>query len=298
MRTYIRHILAFLLPIMFLLAGTEVLLRQIPNDYAFKAERMINDGREFEFLVLGSSHAYRGVDPDQMGRKGFNAANISQDLSYDRAILERYIGSMPQLKDLFIPISYGSLTSELEQGPEAWRAKNYILYMDLPGRSFQPTDHFELMNGPLREHFQRLRAYLLTGKDNRICSSSGSSEKQTGPEIDLVADGLKAAKRHSHPGHSTASAERHLRAIIELAVERGIRVHLFIPPAWKTYREHLDPEQLATVRNVCQHYADSVPSATYHDLLADPLFIGSDFADADHLSANGQAKLSRILANW
>jgi hypothetical protein len=298
MRTYIRHILAFLLPIVCLLAGTEVLLRQIPNDYAFKAERMINDGREFEFLVLGSSHAYRGVDPDQMDRKGFNAANISQDLSYDRAILERYIASMPQLKDLFIPISYGSLTSELEQGPEAWRAKNYILYMDLPGRSFQLSDHFELMNGPLREHVQRLKAYLLAGKDNRVCAFSGSSQKQVDPDIDLVADGLKAAKRHSHPGRSTESAEGHLRAIIDLAVDRGIRVHLFIPPAWKTYREHLDPKQLATVRKVCQHYADSVPSVTYHDLLADQQFIEADFADADHLSASGQVKLSRILSNW
>ena len=77
MKGYIRLVCLFLLPIMLLLGSMEHGLRQIPNDYSFKSQRMINDGASFEFLVLGNSHAYLGVDPDQMGSVGFNAANIS-----------------------------------------------------------------------------------------------------------------------------------------------------------------------------------------------------------------------------
>jgi len=296
--SYTRRVLVFLAPLALLLGVAEALLRRIPNDYAFKAERMLRDGESFEFLILGSSHAYRGIDPELMGGAGFNAANVSQDLGYDRAILERYLSSMPNLKDLYIPISYGSLTSELTLGKEAWRAKNYTLYMDLPSRSFDLGEHLELLNAPLREQLVRITGHLQNGTDNRQCASSGAGAQPLPTAVDLVSDGREAAVRHSHPERATKTAEEHLNAIIDLATGRGIRVHLFIPPAWITYREHILPHQIATIRDVCQRHAESQQGVTFHDLLDDPRFTEADFADADHLARSGQMKLSKMLADW
>ncbi|MBK9288996.1 MAG: hypothetical protein IPN38_15265 [Flavobacteriales bacterium] len=258
MKGYIRLVCLFLLPIMLLLGSMEHGLRQIPNDYSFKSQRMINDGASFEFLVLGNSHAYLGVDPDQMGSVGFNAANISQDFRYDHMLLERYLERMPHLEHLFIPVSYGSLVTSLESGQESWRVKNYAIYMDLEPAHLRLGDHIELLNRPMRAQVKMLAEHLLDKKDNLVCSHSGAGRASPGEPVDLVADGKRAALRHTRAeSASMVEAREHLEEIVALAKREGIRVHLFLPPAWSTYRTELNARHLTHVVTTCRALVDS-----------------------------------------
>ena len=146
LRAFWRTTFLFLAPVLLLLVALEIGLRRIPNDYAYKNERLVRDGAGLRFLVLGSSHAYRGVEPDSMGGAGFNAANISQDLSYDRAVLEHYLPHLPKLEYIVLPVSYGSLGGRLELGAEAWRVKNYTLYMGIDKDASNIKHYVELLN--------------------------------------------------------------------------------------------------------------------------------------------------------
>ena len=282
-----------------LLVALEIGLRRIPNDYAYKNERLVRDGAGLRFLVLGSSHAYRGVEPDSMGGAGFNAANISQDLSYDRAVLEHYLPHLPKLEYIVLPVSYGSLGGRLELGAEAWRVKNYTLYMGIDKDASNIKHYVELLNRPVRDEVRMLRRYLTEGKDNRVCGASGAATKTMGAASDLDRSGEAAAARHTHPSTDRMDfGRKELKALVQLATEHGVHVFLFAPPAWRTYRDRLDSAQLHGVITTCEQLDREHAEVDYIDLLADPRFIKSDFADADHVSAAGQAKLSRILRAW
>ncbi|HRH70935.1 MAG TPA: hypothetical protein PLB89_15640, partial [Flavobacteriales bacterium] len=299
MGSYLRLLALFLLPVLLLLAGTERLLRRIPNDYSFKHRRMIEEGSSFKVLVLGNSHAYKGIDPDLMGSVGFNAANISQDLRYDRAILEKYLPSLPNLQHLVLPISYGSLGAELEQGRESWRVKNYVLYMGISEYATGLEHHLELVNRPMRDQVRMVRRYVQHGSDNRVCSESGTGSQRPAADLDLQRSGEDAAARHRRTSAEGIERSRHeLERIVRLATERGIRVHLVTTPAYATYRNALNEPQLRNAISTCEHLARTNTLVDYIDLMADPRFLVDDFADADHLSVPGQRKLSRILGEW
>lgn len=295
MKHYVVRLLLFLLPVLVLLAILELLLRRIPNDYSVKNEHMEREGADLHFLVLGNSHAYKGVDPDRMGPHGFNVANISQDYHWDRAVLDRYIGSMPRLEHVFIPLSYGSLGARLEQGQEAWRVKNYTLYMGIGSPHFALEHHLELLNRPMVAQLRMLRSHLEQGKNNVLCSSSGMGIAPSDPDMDLEANGRTAALRHLRDDRG-ADGNADLDAIIATATARGMHVHLFIPPGWTSYRDGLDPVQLANVRAKGLALSSAHELVTFDDLLADPRFVQEDFGDADHLSPSGAIKLSAILA--
>lgn len=297
MRRFLRYSLFYLMPVMVLLVVLEVLLRRIPNDYSFKNERVTQDGRDMSFIILGNSHAYKGIEPDTMGAGGFNLANISQDLRYDRAILERYLPALPNLRSIVLTISYGSLGAQLEQGREAWRVKNYGLYMDIDDHATTLEHRLELLNRPMREQVAMI-GESWNGVDNRICSNSGAGHQQPKEDLDLDRSGKEAAARHRRTSaRSIEQSRAELDRIVQLAKERGIRLHLITAPAWRSYRDALEPQQLNSVIGYCKALDERGSLVDYHNFMDDPRFVQADFADADHLSVQGQNKFSRILGD-
>jgi len=257
---------------------------------------MISDGTDFQFLVLGSSHAYQGIDPAEMQVSGFNASNVSQDIHFDRYLLEKYIAYMPNVKDLFLTVSYQSLLKKLDDGPESWRVKNYVIYMDATHEPFTLKEHFELLNRPLLENIEQAY-HSLRGASNKACTASGAGWRVGLSEKDIVEDGEIAAKRHTLGQQHLDQILNDFHAMVTFAQDRGIRVHLITTPVSLAYRSHLDPVQLELVKSTCSAYATRFPQVDYSDLMDDGRFVLEDFYDADHLSRSGQIKLSQILAD-
>lgn len=59
------------------MAVGEILIRKAPNPYSIKHHYMVNHGKDVEILLLGSSHIFFGVDPEEFDYPAFNLANIS-----------------------------------------------------------------------------------------------------------------------------------------------------------------------------------------------------------------------------
>jgi len=227
---------------------------------------------------------------------GFNASNVSQDIHFDRYILERYIKYMPNVKDLFVSVSYQSLLKKLDAGSESWRVKNYVIYMDATHEPFSLKEHFELLNRPLHENLEQAYNFL-RGGSNRTCISSGAGPQVGMSDKDSVMDGKIAAERHTSDQQDLDEILSDFDAMITFALDHGIRVHLITTPVSLSYRSHLDPAQLELVKSTCNAYASLFPEVDYADLMDDDRFVLDDFYDADHLSRSGQLKLSRILAD-
>jgi hypothetical protein len=114
--------------------------------------------------------------------------------------------------------------------------------------------------------------------------------------MNMEETGEKAAARHFSP-----SVERNqqgisdLRAILSIASSRGVKVVLVTTPTWRTYRDRLDSTQLSEMVNTCEGMARTIAGVEYFNFHDDPRFLESDFEDADHLSASGCVKFSKLL---
>ncbi len=297
MMNFIKKGLFFLLPIVLVFIVLEVTLRAIPNGYSFKKEYLEKNAKDLEVLVLGSSHSYRGINPEVFSKKSFNASYVSQTLNYDHFIFDTYKDQLDQLEVLVLPISYQSLFSKLEEAKESWRVKNYVLYWDYPGYPYSLVHRSELFGQPKKgiSHIKRFIDYYVFKKD-QIKSNEFGFEPRKKQVKDLIKVGKAAAARH------TISKDKHLayniglvQEMIDFCKAKEIEVLLVTLPGFETYTQNLDAQQLRKMKEILAQLVTANPGLRYEDFLTDPRFTKDDFADADHLNEKGAAKFSNIL---
>ena len=297
MGRFVIKLFLFLLPVGAALTTVEVLLRRIPNDYSYKHAQLELLAPDLKVLVLGSSPSYDGVDPALLTQPAFNAANISQGYVHDHAILARYLHRMPKLEWVVLEAGYASFRSDPQQGKERWRAKNYAIYFGLWQFATRPEYMLELVNRPFQQQWTMILDHLRSGRDNRVCGESGVRLMQTRPGFDLDLDGLATAQRHTVPPPGAyADNYRLLDEMLTMAEKAGVKVYLYTPPAWPSYRNAMDPAQRDEAFAACKALAGAHANVVYHDYLTDTRFERSDLFNANHVNASGSAKLSAIMA--
>lgn len=297
---YIRKILLFLVPVVLGYLVLELGLRSIPNNYTYKKNYLDQNVKDLEVLAFGSSHSYRGIDPSFISRKAFNAAAVAQTINYDHFIFDKYKDQLESLKVLVLPISYQSLFSKLEDHPEKWRIKNYVLYFDHLGYPFSLLHRSELFGKPRKgiSQLKRLVEYYVRGKDPITVGSLGFEGRKKGKK-DLEKTGLAAAQRHTlDPEQLIDFNIELLQQMIDHCKERNIKVLLLTFPGYRSYTQHLDPHQVEVMQKAINNLVGKNPEVRYENLLLDKRFVAPDFADGDHLSITGAEKLSRILNDW
>lgn len=295
MKNFIIRFILFVLPLLLLFVMMEALLRMTPNDYLLKKNYLDAYPEQIQTLVFGSSHAFRGINPQYFSDKTFNAGYPSQSLKYDYKIFERYKQQLTALKTVVIPISYFSFVYELEHSIEAWRTKNYVIYY-----GFQNTASFkyysELLSNSFKINMTRLVSYYIRGESSISSDSKGYGRLDIKKNTDLERTGKEAAERHTMEDKTFVKDNCfYVQSIIEDCQQRGVQVILLTLPAWKTYRALLDPQQLKAMENNAEKMSATYKNCIYLNLLDDPDFIKEDFHSADHLNDVGAKKLSLKL---
>ena len=296
MKKFIKTILLFILPVIIGFASLETLLRGIPNDYLRKKEFLDGNSNRINCLILGSSHAFYGINPADSSLNGFNASYISQSLDYDFEILKMYSNNWSNLEYIVIPISYASLYYRLAGGDESWRVKNYNIYYGMKtSRKF--VDYMETLSNKLKVNLDRLYSYYICGIPNVTCSDLGWGVKcNSKNRKNLDKTGEIAAKRHTGKDRKYFKENMDVvRAMIEFARGRNVKVLLCTLPAYRSYVEHLDGSQMAQTVCAMDELAQAYKNCRYVNLLEDKSFTEADFYDADHLNEIGARKLTLKL---
>jgi hypothetical protein len=275
----------------------EGLLRQIPNVYRFKRTYLDENSDKIEVLLLGNSHSYFGLNPDCIEKRSYNASHVSQTLDYDLEIIEKYEDRWENLKFIVLPISYFSLYDKMSETAESWRAKDYTIYYKIRTSEYLPH-YTEMLSGQLSLKFIRLWSFYVKGIDNIACTESGwgTSYKVRNPSLDLITAGEYAAKKHRRLDDQNFNEMCSvLESIIVFAERNGIRLILFTPPAFESYRTNLTQDQLNRTVHAASHIAQSHSNCLYFNFMADKSFTESDYYDADHLNEAGAKKLSLVI---
>lgn len=297
MKKLIKKILTFFLPLIVFLSLLEILLQQIPNDYSYKKEYLDNYSNEIETLILGTSHTNCGVNPIYFSSNTFNAANSARPLEYDFLIYQKYSDKLSNLKTVIIPISYQTMWWKLD-GKKKTIIKNYVIYFDIHNsESF--SDNFELLS--IKLNWNRLISYYIYKKTEISVSELGwSTSYNSINNKDLLETGKNTAITHTCKDIFSQENKIFfneniylLNKIIES--KENLKVILFTPPGYKTYREHLNQEQLNQTIKIATEIAEKYDNCVYYNFLENSDFVAEDFHDADHLNEKGAKKLSILL---
>ncbi len=295
MKKFLTKTIIILLPIILVWIVTETILKQIPNNYKYKSTYLNENIKDIQILILGSSHSFYGVNPTYFTYKAFNSANVSQTFDYDYKIFNKYKGNYEELKAIVIPISYFSLWSRLHKGIEKWRC---FYYLD----SYGFYEHINLKNyfftGTIKEKKQRIEKFLIKNQDDINCDTLGFGHNNT-VENNFIATGKETSLRHTYNLKKRKDIYleniKYLNSMIEWCDNHNITVLLFTPPAYISYRKHLNKEQLnktiKTGNNLSQKYKNCI----YINYITDSTFTKKYFQDADHLNELGAEKLTKQL---
>jgi hypothetical protein len=305
MRKFLIKTFIILVPILVGAIMMEVLLRNLPNDYIQKKEYLDQHAFEIETLILGSSHSFYGLNPIFFTKNTFNASHVSQSLDFDFEILKKYESSFLKLNQIILPISYFTLFGRLEEGSEAWRVKNYHIYYGI-SKSKKIKNYSEVFGNKLETNVKRLFSYYFKKQTNISSTELGwGTNYKSENSRDLIETGKSASKRHTRSNILSDKYQKiyhenieTLKKIIQWSEKKNIKVLLLTPPAYETYREHIDNNQLKVTIESTKELCSEFNNCHYLNLFSNPNFISNDYYDADHLSEIGAEKLSRLINDY
>lgn len=291
-----RTFLFALLPTLLFLSAYETVYRNIPNSYSLKKEYLDTRADSVEVLVLGSSHAFYGINPDCFTLRTFNAANVSQSLDYDAMIYDAWFKEKSYPRYIILPISYFTLWSRISLGIEHWRSRKYSIYMGFGSwRDWFSPDGYEFQLGD-----RTVIRYYLSGGNKIDCTSSGFGTSYVcSSDKDVDESAITAATRHTIKVDRQQIYEENISYINDMLSDCrkfGKKVVFLISPYRELYREALPAKQIERTCQVLDSLHRAYPDNTaILDFSSDRRFDAADFYDADHLCTDGAAKLSVIL---
>lgn len=288
MKRFYINILFFVLPVFALIGGGEMYVRSLPNIYKYKNNWMEQHAKEVETLVLGSSHALDGINPEYVEGCSFNLANQGQTLKYDHFLFFKWADRYKKLKVVILPISYFTFFfSDMEQICKVY----YTIYMDYPNT---PPDLEVLYYLPLKTKIN----HIMKGEGIGCCKNGWARRLLSGKDYQLWnKDYVTKFLVHKQTAKSWEWMECNYNYVCEMASycrDHGIRLVLVSPPHTKEYNRCLSKKQLAKTDSILmrlrRHY-----SIEYHDYRCDNRFIDDDFIDQSHLSEIGAEKFTNLL---
>ena len=306
MRRFFLETLALGIPFALFLGAYEFRVSRVhPNSFSVKKAFLERQTKDVEVLVLGSSHAYYDVLPGLLGRPAFNLADVSQSFFYDHALLKKYLGQMPSLKLVVLPVSYFSIGYQLDDGVERWRSYYYYKYYGLHHRDWRQdwnvrnfSDYFlcnEQLGGARNVFFGKIKDVSADydpsgGWTNRVANNTGEKP------LSLSESAQAALKRH-HDLMKSQHVQENVTIIEDIIRElkvRGIKLVLVTPPATRYYRDGMNAGQYQQMQDILKRLSSDY-GVNYFNYGFDSKFSDEDYYDSDHLNLRGAEKFSLLL---
>ena len=292
MTRFIKKILLYFLPIALLAIGLEIYVESIPNSYTYKRTYLEQHAAEIKTLILGSSYAYDGVDPNVLDA-AFNLANSSQCFEDDYSLLQRNIVYLDSLKRVVLPISYSSL----QMVSSSNRRVYYTIYMDIYPRwpiskySFE-CFNLELLLKKLVKHTLREDFVRCDSLGQRIGHTLDSRPATNWKETDhLILNDRFVGK--SAQGFIKENRYWLRRIALECQVT-GVELYLVIMPSLEEYRLGIPKEQIDAMNDAIRWVAgkfDCVKVLDYQEWGTE-----DDFWNATHLNTDGSRRFTEELS--
>ena len=297
MRTFVRNVILFLLPVVVLMAAMEYVQRQLPNEYTYRKTLFEQRLPRIETIILGSSHTYMGVNPALLTDKAFNMAYTAQTLYFDDWVLSRYMDQMPRLKTVIIPVSYPSYGAESNLLPGDYNRSNHfhLFYGASKFVNYTKAPHYSWMAlFTVKGSVERTIDYYHRGKPLVEADTNGWYGTDDHRE-------LKKNAKDSGTFHDKFYAEKvipvnteRVAHMLQLCRAKGVRPLLISTPMYSGYFQHTQPARYDRMVAITDSLA-SVYDVKYYNFSKDTTYSDGDFFDSNHLNRTGAGKFTAVL---
>lgn len=278
------------LPILAFLVMMEIVVRSAPNDYSYKWSYLEEHGEAIEYLILGNSQSYYGLDCKVFRPDSFNMGMEGQGLLIDEYILECFIENMPKLKAVVLPMSYLSLTQPAAFGSPG-RMTHYHVFYGYDSR-WNSRYNYECL---VFLSCSSIIKKLIAGESLQRIDSLGFNAHPAGCFKDDADETLLWST-----GGSDSIISANKKAVSHIALlcaNYDIELYLVSFPTDISYRSSVynDASQMAMVKTVATALSHDYNHVHWIDFYDSPAFEHSDFFDSSHLNEQGAIKFTKMM---
>lgn len=315
MKKFLKKILFFVFPLFILVLLMDLYLRNMNTLYREKKNGLITHAHEVEILILGNSHAARGVDPDYFTDYAFNVAHAGQSIYFDKELTFQNLKLLKKLKYVFISLDYHSLYFSSQKGDRnIW--SYYGNGIKHPSENYTKADISPFLFGYFpRVSFSFLRKDLLAKWEYRNHAKYLNFNTEIGViKTDALTKGfisfsctnpldfndnyyLERMNGHDQSINNSTEKEMVLNELDDLITKlhsKGITPIFFSTPTFKDFNKILDPD-IITHNNLITKKLCAKYNMEFWDYSTNNNFIQDEFFNPDHLNKKGAVRFSKML---
>lgn len=269
---------------------SELYLRNMPSDELDKKTILEKHGNQIRNLIIGNSVIGWGVNPLYLPDSTFNVACTGQCIHSNKLMFDNYYHLTPHVKCIIWGISIQSLWDDNFK-PEHIKIENITYEQAVLGFKLDKNFlHHSLLFGFNNYYNTNLHDSL--GFD--ITHQSALSNNIWDHHILNRMEKYQRGKSNELPIY--IKNIQTIEDLIKDCNQKGIKVHLVMPPIYKELANLLPDNQLQTINLSMNSLTKKYNNCTWHDYSKDTRFTKEDFIDENHLNADiGAVKFSNIL---
>ena len=255
-------------------------------------------------LILGHSHALRGIDPAILGRNVFNNAESGKWIYYDAKELSKYIPGMSNLRFVIYPIGYdmpqGYLSCHYEHDHNFKKEDNH----DYNIHMYAKYEHIPYDRFPLR-----LTAFSSLLTDNfafeeiighRDCDSLGFEILDSTIHCSINWDTIHLV--HLPDSEITISHSKYydeykeyLTEMASICHQYNVRFVCVTTPCYENYINKTSKQGIEILNELLSEVAEKYP-VEYYNYISDEEFRADSFYyDCSHLNYIGAEHFTKRL---
>ena len=315
MRSFIKKILFFILPLFVIVIMMDLYLVNMNSLHKEKANGLMEYANEIEILILGNSHATYGVDPSGFSTFAYNIANVGQSIYFDKELTLQNLNKLKNLKYVLISLDYHSLYFSRQRGERniwsyygngiKYPADNYRKANISPFLfGYDPKVSFSLIKKNMIKKWKFRNQNYFIDYDVELgvsltdtiikgyISFLGTEQKKFNNENYI--ERIKGFDNLINYSTEKYLVQNEIGQLITTLQNKGVKPIFFSTPTFNEYNTFLDSsiinKNLTDSKNLCEKY-----DIEFWDYANNNNFVKEEFFNADHLNKKGGTKFSKML---
>lgn len=307
MKKFLKDIIYVICIHIFLIVAVEIIQYYVSdNNYSYKSKYIMNHKDSIEGLILGHSHALRGIDPALLGKNVFNNAESGKWIYYDVKELSNYVPVMSNLRFVIYPIGYdmpqGYLSCHYEHDHYFKKedSHDYNIHMYAKYEHI-PYDRFPLKITAFSSFLTDNFAFEeITG--HRDCDSLGYEILDSTIHCSINWDTihlvhLPDSEITKLPSKYYDEYKEYLTEMVSICHQYNVRFVCVTTPCYKNYLNKTNKRGVEILDELVAEISKQHP-IEYYNYLSDEQFRADSFYyDCSHLNYIGAEHFTKRLKN-
>lgn len=301
MKTLIKDILLFLVPVILVFAAAEIFYRTVDNNYTLKNEQIYEQADTIETLVMGDSQSFFGINPSYFEDQTFSFANISQSVYFDEILINKHLDSLSNLKTVILPLGVNSLSQKVNTFDEVWRKYFYKaqMHVEVPIISDYDLKNYSLtLTKRFKQTVRTVKKRVLEGTLVGCELNGWANYYRTEESLDLEKTAKYIIGVHSDDNFDFEENLQRLRSIIETCEKRNIKTKIVFMPVSNIYANGINNVKVKAMDDLFINLKKDYKNVDYLNIYNEGSFSDGDFYDANHLNTKGAIKCSKIINDF